>query len=119
MIAGVREADITAAVLDYLSIAGAWSLKVHGHLGQRPGVPDILACLRGRFIAIEVKRPGGRLSPHQRRELLAVVAAGGVALVVTDVSQVITALERPSLAAGGMGKKISVSLVRRAGAQVD
>jgi len=101
--AGVKEADITRAILDYLALVGAWSLKVHGHLGQRAGVPDILACLRGRFVAIEVKRPGGRLSPHQRRELLAIVAAGGVALVVDGVGQVITALERLSLADGGRG----------------
>lgn len=85
------EADITAAVLDYLAIVGTWSLKVHGHLGQRAGVPDVLACLRGRFVAIEIKRPGGKLSAEQRRELVAVTAAGGIALVVTDVDQVITA----------------------------
>jgi hypothetical protein len=31
------EADITGAVLDYLALVGAWSLKAHGHLGQAGG----------------------------------------------------------------------------------
>lgn len=97
----VTEADITAAVLDYLGLIGAWSLKVHGHLGQRAGVPDVLACLRGRLVAIEVKRPGGRLSPQQRRELLAIAAAGGVALVVTDVTELVGALRRLEAGCGG------------------
>jgi hypothetical protein len=97
----VREGDITRGVVDYLALIGAWSLKVHGHLGQRPGVPDVLACLRGRFVGIEVKRPGGRLSPRQIDELAAIVQAGGVALVADDVDQVIAALQRLEGAHGG------------------
>jgi hypothetical protein len=90
----VREADITRAVLDYLYLVHGWSLKVHGHLGQRRGVPDILACVRGHFVGIEVKRRGGRLSPRQIDELAAIIQADGIALVVDDVHQVIAALER-------------------------
>ncbi|MCM8750408.1 hypothetical protein NET02_14755 [Thermomicrobiaceae bacterium CFH 74404] len=58
------EAEITAAVRDYLRLVGAWELKVLGGLGQRPGVPDVLACVQGRFVAIEVKRPGRRPTPR-------------------------------------------------------
>ena len=36
----MNERDITAAIMDYLRLRGAWVLKVHGHLGQLPGVPD-------------------------------------------------------------------------------
>jgi len=88
------EADITRAILDYLRLRGAWVFKVHGHLGQRPGVPDILACYRGRFLAIEVKRLGAALTVRQEAELAAIRGAGGVALVAADVSQAIEALAR-------------------------
>ena len=90
------EAEITAAVRDYLRLVGAWELKVLGGLGQRPGVPDVLACVQGRFVAIEVKRPGRRPTPRQAAELEAIRAAGGIALVATSLDEVVEAL-RPLL----------------------
>ncbi len=92
----IRESDIVAAVLDYLRLRGAWVLKTHGHLGQRPGIPDIVACYRGRFLCLEVKRPGGRLSPRQAAELAAIKEAGGIAEVVTSLDDAIALLERLS-----------------------
>ncbi len=35
-------------------------------LGVRPGVPDLVIVYRGRFIAIELKSEGGRLTPAQK-----------------------------------------------------
>jgi hypothetical protein len=64
---------------DYLRLHGAWTFRVHGHLGQRVGVPDLLACLPtiggfwhvgrvGHLIAVEVKTGRGRLTAIQERE---------------------------------------------------
>ena len=89
----MNERDITRAIMDYLLLKGAWVFKVHGHLGQKKGVPDILACLQGRFIAIEVKRPGGKLSEYQEREIAAIERAGGRTIVARDVSDVMDLLE--------------------------
>lgn len=89
----MNERDITRAIMDYLLLMGAWVFKVHGHLGQKKGVPDILACHRGRFIAIEVKRPGGKLSEHQEQQLEEIRVAGGVALVAFDVMDVMKVFE--------------------------
>lgn len=36
----------------------AWVFKVVGDPRQRAGVPDILVCARGYFVALEVKMPG-------------------------------------------------------------
>src|SRR5205823_14530862 len=78
---------------------GACLLKTHGHLGQRPGVPDLLACLDGRFVAIEVKAPAGRhpLSLRQQCELEAIRQAGGLAIVARDVSEVAATLAAAGL----------------------
>ena len=98
----MNERDITRAIMDYLRLRGAWVLKVHGHLGQLPGVPDLIFCLHGRFGAIEVKVPqplntpkqtAGFLAPAQRRQLEAIARAGGTALVATDVADVMLAIE--------------------------
>ena len=43
------------------------------------GVPEILGCLKGRFFALEVKKPTGRLSKIQTYQLLKVRDAGGIA----------------------------------------
>lgn len=46
-----------------------------------PGISDILGCHLGRMFAIEVKRPGGRLTREQKQFLLNLRSAGGVAIV--------------------------------------
>ena len=49
----------------------------------RSGVPDVVGSFRGRFFGIECKAPGktGNTTALQERELAAIEAAGGVALV--------------------------------------
>ncbi|MDO4681110.1 MAG: VRR-NUC domain-containing protein [Aerococcus sp.] len=53
------------------------------------GTPDILACVDGRFVAIEVKRPkGGVVSPLQQHQMQKIKRAGGLAMVAHSVDQV-------------------------------
>jgi hypothetical protein len=40
-------------------------------LGVKPGIPDLLAVRHGRFYAVELKAPSGRLSGAQSEMLLA------------------------------------------------
>ncbi len=49
---------------------------------------DILACLNGRFIGIEVKRPGGKPTARQVLCINAIKAAGGAAFVATSAADV-------------------------------
>ena len=63
------------------------------HVGLR-GVSDVLGVLPGgRFLALEVKRPGGKASAEQKLFLDAVRAGGGLALLVSDVKQLEEALK--------------------------
>lgn len=48
----------------------------------RSGIPDIIACIHGKFLAIECKAHGGRLTALQRRELDRIESAGGVCYVI-------------------------------------
>ena len=52
----------------------------------RSGVPDIIACMRGRFLAIECKAGNGKLTPLQSRELALIEEAGGLAYVINEDS---------------------------------
>ena len=51
----------------------------------RRGVPDILVCHAGRFIGLELKRPGQDAKSHQNLEHERIRSAGGTAAVVRSV----------------------------------
>ena len=83
------EAKVKAEIVAYLKSVGAWyDNNVRTGYG-RAGVPDLVCCYRGRFLAIEVKASGAKApTPYQRRELAAIVQAGGRAIVAWEVFHV-------------------------------
>lgn len=76
-----------------------WLVKIHGGLMQRAGIPDLIGCLDGRFIALEVKLPDGhhRLTRLQKVTLRQIAAAGGLAGVVRSVSEAEALVAGPHL----------------------
>ena len=58
----------------------SWVLKTQEV--ARSGVPDILMCLSGIFISIELKTEGGTVSKLQDYNLKKIVKAGGIGLVI-------------------------------------
>lgn len=50
----------------------------------RSGVPDVIACYRGYFIAIEVKAGNNTPTALQQRELRRVAKARGIAMWVNE-----------------------------------
>lgn len=50
----------------------------------RSGIPDIIACYKGRFLAIECKAGYNKTTPLQDRELAAIHKAGGSAMIVRE-----------------------------------
>lgn len=53
---------------------------------QGYGTPalDYLLCVNRTFVAIETKKPGGKVTPRQQRTIEAMEAAGGIVYVVDD-----------------------------------
>ena len=51
---------------------------------------DIIGCIRktGRFLAIEVKRPGNKGTPEQQQFIDIINQAGGLAFVARSVEEV-------------------------------
>jgi len=50
----------------------------------RAGIPDIIICLHGYFLAVECKAGKGTTTALQERELQRIRNAGGVALVINE-----------------------------------
>lgn len=86
--AQMKEKQIENQIKKWLEQQGYWWMKVHGDLFQKAGVPDILACINGRFVGIEVKRPGGKVSALQKYNIEQIRASGGVAFVATSIEEV-------------------------------
>jgi hypothetical protein len=62
-----------------------------------PGQADILGVYLGRFIAIEVKRPGQKQSPAQTEFQTAINRAGGIYIVATDLETAMAPLRQLTL----------------------
>ena len=84
------ERDVVAAIKKYLSSLGRdiFFWKEHGGPYGTSGIPDIICCYKGRFLGLEAKLPGGRLTELQKRALDKINAAGGIARRVESVDDV-------------------------------
>lgn len=58
------------------------------------GVADIIGIWHGCFLAIEVKRPGGRISSHQKDWLTRMVEQGAIAMVAFSLDDVVGLLSQ-------------------------
>lgn len=60
---------------------------------NRNGVPDVLACRDGAFVAIEVKAPTGTVSKLQEYQIKKIKEAGGIAFVARSLDEVKTQIK--------------------------
>jgi hypothetical protein len=84
----MKEKCITTAIMRYLKdLPGCFCWKEHGGMYGVAGLPDIICCINGRFVAFEVKTENGRLSKLQELAIAKIQAAGGAAYKVTSVAE--------------------------------
>ena len=78
------EGKVKKKVLEMLTSNGAYyCMPVTGGYG-RSGVPDIIACFHGKFLAIECKAGGNKTTALQEKALADIQKAGGSALVINE-----------------------------------
>ena len=88
------ERAIVKAILAYLnSLPGCLARKRWGGGMGVAGDPDIDACIRGRRVQLEVKRPGEKPTLLQFKRLEEWRQAGALVGVVTSVAEVRTLFE--------------------------
>ena len=85
-----NESQLTSQIENLLKSKGAYCEKIFGGGYQASGIPDILCCYRGYFLAIEVKSPTGkgRASDIQKLKIKAIRDAGGVAFITDNIEDV-------------------------------
>lgn len=83
------EAKIQKSILNYLR-KECYVFKVI--VANRGGVPDIICCIDGQFVAFEVKALGNSATPLQSYNIDEIRKNGGIAYVVRSVDEVQTIL---------------------------
>ena len=66
----------------YLKSIGAYFIKTHGDRFSKIGTPDIIACVNGHFVAVEVKAENGRPSELQLYHIEQIKKAGGYGTIL-------------------------------------
>jgi len=85
----VSEKEIVAKILRYLkTVPKCFAWKEHGGIYGTAGIPDIIACIGGRFYAFEVKTPVGKTTKLQEATIRKILACGGTVSVVHSVDEV-------------------------------
>jgi len=102
----MKHSDLVNQILLYLSPLGvAWSnatgaVKTEDRFLRYglKGSSDILACIGGRFVGVEVKVGRDRQSDAQCRFEAAITRAGGVYILARSVDDVVARLKAEGLA---------------------
>lgn len=78
----MREKQFENQIKAYLKSKNIWYVKYFANSFTPVGIPDILACVNGRFLGIEVKNEKGKTTELQNYNLHEIRRCGGVAMVV-------------------------------------
>jgi len=113
----MTEKEITAAIMRYLkSVPECFCWKEHGGMYGTAGLPDIICCIKGRFVAFEVKTPSGRLTKLQEAAMRKIRDAKGEAFKVTSVGDVRAVIDGLSILENlEVGARDSVEIHRQTG----
>jgi hypothetical protein len=94
----MAEAEIVRSIQRFLkTVPRCFFWKEHGGMYGTAGIPDIIACIDGRFFGFEVKTETGKPTALQEATLRKINDAGGTSLVVRSVADVKATLQRAGL----------------------
>ncbi len=80
----MNEKQLENKIKNYLKENDHYYVKVHGNGVGKVGVPDIIACVYGLFVGLEIKAPNGKgkVTKLQQYNLDKIKESKGVGLVI-------------------------------------
>lgn len=79
----MKETPFKELVEKWLNQNGSWYIKYWaGARYTKEGIPDILACINGRFVGMELKGTDGRPKLLQLKKLKQIREAGGIGVLL-------------------------------------
>jgi Holliday junction resolvase len=90
------ETRIQQKIQKRLTEMGVFVFKVHGGPAMPRGLPDLICCVEGRYLGLEVKTPQTKNNVSEMQKLMRdkIVAAGGVCHVVCSVEEAVAIVEK-------------------------
>lgn len=82
------ETEIKRKIKRCIEESGGYWCAIKGGIHAKPGDPDLVACYKGRFIAIEAKSSSGTLSEVQRTRARQIIEAGGLHILARSLDDV-------------------------------
>ena len=82
--ASTPESKVKKRVREMLDKLGVYHFMPPANGFGRAGIPDIIACMNGHFIAIECKAGKGQTTALQDRELNSILNAGGTVFIARE-----------------------------------
>lgn len=85
----MKEKTLENKIKEHLKKNGHFHFKFFANALTKTGVPDIVACINGRFVGIEVKNPNGKgvISPLQQLTCNEINKQGGKAIIVDSFDE--------------------------------
>lgn len=77
-----QEKNFENKIKAFLKSQNCWYVKYFANSFTKSGIPDILACVNGHFVAIEVKATTGKPSEIQIWNINEIKKSGGIAMVL-------------------------------------
>lgn len=77
-----REKLFENRVKKYLTENGCWNVKYFANRNTKSGIPDLLCCVNGYFLAIEIKAQNGKPTPLQIWNRDKIRESGGAAIIL-------------------------------------
>lgn len=105
------EGLVVKAILTVITkIPRSWCFKCHGGPFQIVGIPDIIGCIDGRFVAIEIKDPGRKAFTASERGAIAKLRALGIPCGTAGGCSVIQGLHIKRIVAAGGRAGVATSV---------
>lgn len=91
----MKEKNVENSIKRYLFEKKHLYFKVHGDRFTEKGISDIIACVKGRFVAIEVKKPNNKKGESENQKLFGrnVIKSKGYYIVADTLEDVINLVE--------------------------
>lgn len=77
-----QEKQFENKIKKHLTDNGVWYVKYFANGFTKSGIPDLLCCVNGHFLAIEVKAENGKPSKLQLHHIEKIKESGGRAVIV-------------------------------------
>lgn len=76
-----QEKTFENKIKKYLKDKGCWHVKYFANRMTKSGIPDIIACVNGKFVAIEVKAENGHPTELQLWNVEQIKKSNGIAVI--------------------------------------